>query len=519
VRISAQLIDTATNRSLWSETFDRELISVFEIQDEIAARVAEMLQIRLLGSASQDVSRTTSPDAHDAYLQGLGQVATQASADVLAARESFQRAIEFDPQYADAYAMLAKSYNRARQFDFIEGEAATAGARVAVERALELDPLLARAYYERSQLAQNPAEQMEYLQRATELGLNDADAHLSRSLVLDRLGRFAESRAALEEAVSLDPRSAELTWLLGAVRLNLGDRRGARGYYQRTIDLQPTSPNAYAGMGDVNTVEGRIDESVRWYVAGLEQDPGHGHMSTWVGFLHLALGDEAQAALWLDRGAVLLQSQGTARELFSEFVPLARHRSNPARLMRLVQGVSPALFGPFGTQIFRKILLPTGTAAEIRPYYEAIWPGLFVDEPAVRVFNMDIVPDVAWMRRSAGEVEQADNMLLEALEALRTNDWVSMFPSDAQISITEVEILASLGREDEAIRALRRKVDEGWRFGWWLAEDDPVLASIRERPEFIAMMTEIKADMAQQRARMPRYEPATAAAGPQSPGE
>jgi hypothetical protein len=238
-----------------------------------------------------------------------------------------------------------------------------------------------------------------------------------------------------------------------------------------------------------------------------------------VGFLHLALGDEAQAALWLDRGAVLLQSQGTARELFSEFVPLARHRSNPARLMRLVQGVSPALFGPFGTQIFRKILLPTGTAAEIRPYYEAIWPGLFVDEPAVRVFNMDIVPDVAWMRRSAGEVEQADNMLLEALEALRTNDWVSMFPSDAQISITEVEILASLGREDEAIRALRRKVDEGWRFGWWLAEDDPVLATIRERPEFIAMMTEIKADMAQQRARMPRYEPATAAAGPQSPGE
>jgi TolB-like protein/tetratricopeptide (TPR) repeat protein len=507
VRVRVELIDAAANRSLWSETFDRELTSIFEIQDEIAARVAEVLQVRLLGSSSSSVSRTTSADAHDAYLQGLAYVATQASEDIRNAIASFERATELDPQYADAYAMLARSYATARMFDFMDPESATAAARVAVERALELDPLLARAYYERSRLTEDPAQSIEDLQRAAELGLNDSDAHLSRSLVLERLGRYAEARAALEKAVGLDPRSVELNWMMGTVRLHLGDRSGARGYYGRTIDLQPTSPVAYAGMGDVNTVGGRLDESVRWYVTGLQHDPGHPHMTTWVGFLYLALGDEERAARWLNRGAVLLQDRGTARELLSEFVPLARYNRDPERLIRLVQGVSPDLFGPFGSRIFRKLVLPTPNVTAIRDYYEAIWPELFVEEPAIRPYNVDIVPDVAWILRSGGETERANAMLIKALDVVRTNEWAPAFPSDMQISWVEVEILALLGRADEAISALRGLIDDGWRFGWWLAERDPVLASIRDRPQFVAMLNEIRADMAQQLAGMPEYEP------------
>jgi tetratricopeptide (TPR) repeat protein len=392
-------------------------------------------------------------------------------------------------------------------FDFLPPDEAIAGATVAVDRALELDPLLARAYYERSRLTADPARRIADLERAAELGLSSADAHFSRSQALLELDRRAEARAALEEAVSLDPRSVPLNWMMGSLRLNLGDRIGARGYYLRTIDLQPTSPNAYAGIGDVETADGRLDEGVRWYMAGLEQDPGQPHIPTWIGFLYLSLNDEARAAVWFERGADLLQGRGSAEELFDDFVPLVWRREDPERLVQLIRGVSPGLFGAFGSRIFRKAILATGISGEIRRYYEDIWPELFLENPTIGNDNFDVVADVVWILRNSGDGEHADSMLDDALAVFNANDWASIYPSDLSSSLPEVEILASMGRTEEALGAMRSGIDTGWRFGWWQLERDPVLESIHDRPEFKAMLDEIRAEMAAQRASMPDYLP------------
>lgn len=505
VRISAQLIAVSTNRTLWSASFDRELTSVFEIQDEIATRVADVLQLRLLGASSRSLSRTTIPEAYDAYLQGLAYIATRVSADNRKAIESFKLAIELDPQYAAAYAMLASAYNVARLFDFMDPREASSGAAVAADRALELEPLLARAYFERSQLAQDPATRIADLQTATELGLNDADAYLSQSQLLFTLGRHSEARIALEKAVSFDPRSVQLNWMMGSLRLNLGDRSGARGYYLRSIDLQPASPNAYAGMGDVETAEGRLDEAVKWYVAGLERDPGHGHMTTWVGFLYLSLGDERRAQNWLERGADLLRIHGTAGALLSEFIPLVGHGADPDKLFRLVRGVSPGLFGPFGSRIFRKAIVATNRNDDIRTYFVEFWPELFRDEPEIGTYNFDVVPDVAWILRSEGREDRANALATAALAVFRDSNWAPMYPSDLTTSLIEVEILAALNRDREALQELLRAVDNGWRFGWWQVERDPTLTSIRALPEFQAVMHRIREDVATQLANMPEY--------------
>lgn len=414
VRVSAQLVDVATNSPLWSQTYNRELTGVFEIQDEIAARVAEALQIRLLAEPGGSASRTANTEAHDAYLRGLAYVSTLASGNVARAIESFERAITADPEYAAAYAMLARTYNVARLFDFMDPQEAAARASAAVDRAIEL-------------------------------GLDNANAHVSQSQVLLRQGRYAEARRALETAASLEPRSAELNWRMGTLRLNRGDHSGARGYYQRAIRFEPTSPTAYAGIGDVETFEGRLDEAVRWYVAGLEQDPGQGHMMTWVGFLYISLDDEARAGPWLERGAALLEARGTAHDFISEFIPLVMHGDDPARLIELVRGVSPGLFGPFGTRIFRKIVTSTGDEAEIRAYFEEFWPGLFTEDPAINIANLEAVPDVVSILRSGGQTEEAETMLREALRVFRDNDWPPSFPMDPAAYLVEAEILTLLG--------------------------------------------------------------------------
>ncbi len=305
----------------------------------------------------------------------------------------------------------------------------------------------------------------------------------------------------------IDPRSAQLNWMMGALRLNLGDRNGARGYDRRTIDLQPTSPNAYAGMGDVETVEGRLDEAVRWYVAGLEQDPGQPHMTSWVGYLYLSLGDVERAAVWFERGASLLHGSGPTHEIIAEFVPLVFHNSDAGRLIELVGGASPGLFGPFGSRMFRKAVLTTGKATEIRSYYEELWPELFNENPEIGPFNFDVVPEVVWMIQSETERDHTDAMLEEALAVFRDNQWASMYPSDLATSLPEVEILGLLGREDEALNALHEQIAKGWRFGWWQVSRDPVLESIRDRPGFTDMLEDVRADMASQLAAMPDYDP------------
>ena len=191
-------------------------------------------------------------------------------------------------------------------------------------------------------------------------------------------------------------------------------------------------------------------------------------------------------------------------------MPLAKNGSDPERLRQLVQDVSFSLFGPFGSRIFRKAVLGTGDVSLIRAYYEGIWRRLFEPEPTIMGFNVEAVPDIAWILRAEGEVERANTLLVAALDVSRTHDWVPMFPSELSVPLHEVEILALLGREDEAMSLLRDIADAGWRFGWWQAESDPALASLRERPDFVAIFDEIRADMARQLASMPEYEPPVA---------
>ena len=99
---------------------------MFAIQDEIAASVAAALELELFGTRSigDSGARTASVEAHDAYLRGLHQLATQRSEDILKARDSFQRAIDIDPGYAAAHAMLASTFYFAQMYGVVSSDEA-----------------------------------------------------------------------------------------------------------------------------------------------------------------------------------------------------------------------------------------------------------------------------------------------------------------------------------------------------------------------------------------------------------
>ncbi len=104
LRVSAQLIRASDGVNLWSETYDRDLKDVFELQDDIARGVVDKLKITLLSTASDSAARTQSTDAYNLYLQGRYFLARDSESDLLRARDFFQKAVALDPNYASAWA-------------------------------------------------------------------------------------------------------------------------------------------------------------------------------------------------------------------------------------------------------------------------------------------------------------------------------------------------------------------------------------------------------------------------------
>ncbi len=144
VRITAQLIEAATDTHLWSETYDRELTDIFAVQDEISATVVEQLHVTLLGE--QPKARVAKIEAYNLYLQGLYASKQGDNNAWRAARDLARQSIEIDPEYAPAWVLLAISLRDAANAGFIDLHAGTTEARAAIDRAIELDPGNVRAW-------------------------------------------------------------------------------------------------------------------------------------------------------------------------------------------------------------------------------------------------------------------------------------------------------------------------------------------------------------------------------------
>ena len=119
LRLNVQLTDVAGGRNLWAERYDRELGDIFQIQDELAARIVSAMEVELAPADRQRLSRNyiASVDAYDEFLKGLDYQGRRSPDDSLLAKTHFRKAIELDPGFARAYAGLALAYSR----DSIDG--------------------------------------------------------------------------------------------------------------------------------------------------------------------------------------------------------------------------------------------------------------------------------------------------------------------------------------------------------------------------------------------------------------
>jgi TolB-like protein/Tfp pilus assembly protein PilF len=286
VRIAVALVKAGDGANVWSETYDRELKDIFAVQSEIAGAVAKQLKVALLGNNGQTAPLTTAAtpsnqnvEAYNALLQGNFYYYRRTAEDTRKAIGYYEEAIRLDPRYALAYAKLSiNALTLATNYAGLatkEREEAIAKARASAKRALELDPNLADAHLAQGGILELfdfnfAAAESEY-RRAFELAPQNAAVTSSLALLLSELGRLDEAVALLQRAIALEPLRIASHSNLALCLIPLGRYDEAEAALRKAIELQPQSARNYSKLAVIQILRGNPGAAVE--LAKQETDP------------------------------------------------------------------------------------------------------------------------------------------------------------------------------------------------------------------------------------------------------
>ena len=218
VRINVQLVDVQNGLQAWSEKYDRKLDNVFAVEDEIAKAIATKLRVQLTGGAGQPLvtDSTNNPRAHELYLRGLTLLAARGPG-LVEARDSFQKAVNLDAGYAQAWGALAVTELLLPSYGLDSFDASLARGESAAQRAVSLDSNTASAYVAvglADVIRCRWPEADQALRRALVLAPGDAEAVNQYAQFLSTIGQLEPSLREIERAQQLDP----LSPIIGVIR-------------------------------------------------------------------------------------------------------------------------------------------------------------------------------------------------------------------------------------------------------------------------------------------------------------
>ena len=264
VRVNVQLINAMTEAHLWAETYDRKVIDLFQLETEIAEKIAGALEAKLSGREKKDISSvgTNNTEAYDVYLHGLALTRGSTQSDVVKSIQYLRHAVELDPKFAEAWAQLSvvESF---KYFVSDTNEVQKERARTAAEAALRLAPdmvethgALGLFYY---YCLRDFDRALSELQIAKERDPNNADTIFAISLVKRRQGKMDEAIALQAQATKLDPLNGDMwTNFAGSYR---GIRKipEARALFDRALSVAPADLGVIAQKAETFLAEGNAD--------------------------------------------------------------------------------------------------------------------------------------------------------------------------------------------------------------------------------------------------------------------
>ena len=500
VRITATLIDAGNGFHLWSESYDRRLDNIFEIQAEIARAIVEELRLELIGDAPRMAGGAGDVDirAYDLYLAGRHHWHQRTPESLARALELFQEAVQVDETFALAYTGLADTYLLLDGYGDLTREEATSKAETPVARALALDDQLSEAYASLGLLRLNQGDTSAAelaLRAAVDLNRNNSMAHMWLGLALMK---NKGPRAALDEY----ERALRLDTLHPVINHNVAVTRGDTGRFEEAVstlknlvEQSPEHGRAYVTLAMLNNEFGQYDEAARWARRSIEQggEGLYGYPALAMALAGLGQYDQAEAFageaerlmaphLEMFDIAAIRASIYIGQGRFEALESLAAEEDGKKPNRLIWAGVARAFRGdgPGAREFFAAVL--NGPEAEFM-------------EPQDRIA---LLSASAWAESMAGSPGAVAPLLDGAEEAYR--DALARGWDTPQLHAWAAVAAFYADQDEESLRRLRVAVDKGWRETRLLGGLPP-LQAMRERPALRELLDWVDQDL-ERMARM-----------------
>ena len=266
IRITAQLIRVSDGFHMWSETYDRELVNIFAIQDEITEAIVSELRIKLDVQEQIASTTTSNPEAYQEYLQGRYFWNLRTTEYMYLAVEYFERAVQLDPSFADAWLGLGESYVLLPVWEYDDAKAPQQleQARVAAEKALSLNPKSGRAHAVLGELHQLKLEWHKALfnfDLAVKYGPENATTWAWYAGGLMTLGKSEMAEKAYEKAIALDPLSRVIGANAAELQMFTGQYDAALDRIDKTLAFAPDFRYGWQVKGFIHIVRNEFDEA------------------------------------------------------------------------------------------------------------------------------------------------------------------------------------------------------------------------------------------------------------------
>jgi serine/threonine protein kinase/Tfp pilus assembly protein PilF len=304
VRITAQLVKVTDGFHLWSETYDRVLDDIFEVQDDIARSVSEAMHVALLGKKAK--AAPGNAETYSLLLEANHFVGRNTEETIAKALELYQKAIDIDPNNARAWAGLSSAYGTMAGYGYGDTFTAFPKAKEAAKKALELDDTLAEAH-----------DVMGWIYLSFEFEWEKAGRHFRKALSLapgNSLvlfgaamyeavnGDMDEALRLAKESVTSDPLSPSAHMFRGRVQMAAGQWDDAHKSYDKALELSPGITSVHAAKSVVYLMQEQLDDAV----AMAQKESSTGYRTCSLAALYHLQGDkeksDEQLALLLEEG-------------------------------------------------------------------------------------------------------------------------------------------------------------------------------------------------------------------------
>ncbi|MGQ0741795.1 MAG: tetratricopeptide repeat protein [Alphaproteobacteria bacterium] len=299
VRVTAQLIDGATDSHVWAERYDRDLKDIFALQDEISEAIVATLKLKLLPSEKKAIESrsTTNPEAYKLYLMARQYNLTANARHREIIIRLCRRAVEIDPNYARAWALLAVSQANLVLLGGVPGDRGWDAA----QKALSLEPDLAEAHAARGRILADEGnfdDAVREHQTALRLDPDSYDVNVAAARCFIPMRRFQEAIHCLEKAIAVAESDFWAAGMVTQCYRAIGDREhelaAARRTLSRVEKVIATEPDHGSAMSfGVNALAslGEAERAKEWASRAILLDPDNANLRYNLGCALVQLGD------------------------------------------------------------------------------------------------------------------------------------------------------------------------------------------------------------------------------------